>query len=318
VKGMDLRQLRYFIKIVDYGNMTRAAEALNIAQPALSQQIANLESDLGIRLFNRSVHGVKPTRSGELLYRYARDILRQVANATEALQRESNRPGGRVSVAMPSSTARIVSNALLLEMRSRYPGITLELVENTSAELPAQVMHGRVDLAVVTVDMPIPGLLLQPIIREDLFVLMHPETRWTRRTMTLRELAKLPIILPSPPNNIRARIDLGFSKADLQYEVIAEASTTPLLISMVKSGLGVTVLPLSAISQEPSGSIRTSRITKPSLSRELSVCSSAAFPLSVASEKVREVLIERLQNLIVTKKWRGAKLVRAKSPEKAP
>jgi len=312
MKAMDLRQLRYFIKIVDCGNMTRAAEALNIAQPALSQQVGNLESDLGTRLLDRSVHGVKPTRSGELLYRYARDILRQVANAREALQRESDRPGGRVAVAMPSSTARMVTAALLFEMRRRYPGITLELVENTSAELPGQVIQGRVDLAIVTVDMPIRGLVLQPVIREDLFVLMHPKLRWPRRLMTLRELAKLPIILPSPPNNIRARIDLSFSKAGLQYEVIAEASTTPLLISTVKSGLGVTILPLSAISEEPPGSIQAARITNPSLTRELSVCSSAVSPLSLASEKVREVLIELLQTLVVTKKWKGARVIRPK------
>jgi LysR family transcriptional regulator, nitrogen assimilation regulatory protein len=309
VKAMDLRQLRYFIKIVDCGNMTRAAEALNIAQPALSQQIGNLESDLGVRLFDRSVHGVKATRSGELLYRYARDILRQAANAREAMHRETDRPGGRVAVAMPSSTARMVTAALFLEMRGRYPDITLEFVENTSAELPGQVMQGRVDLAVVTVDMPIRGLVIQPIIREDLFVLMHPRLGWRRRVMTLRELAKLPIILPSPPNNIRARIDLGFSKAGIQYEVVAEASTTALLISTVKSGAGVTILPLSAISEEPVGSIQAARITNPSLSRELSVCTSALFPLSLASEKVREVLIELLQTLIKTKKWKGAKLL---------
>lgn len=306
---MDLRQLRYFIKIVDCENITRAAEALSIAQPALTQQMNNLESDLGTRLFDRSVHGVKPTRSGELLYRYARDIVRQVANAREALQHELDWPGGRVAVAMPSSTARMVAGALLLEMHSRYPGIILELVENTSAEIPNQVIHGRVDLAIVTVDVPIRGLVLQPVIREQLFVLMNPKLRSTRRFITLREIAKLPIILPSTPNNIRARIDMELSKAGLQYELVAEASTTPALISAVRSGLGVTILPLSAINEESSRSIRAKRITSPSLFRDLSICGSAAVPLSLASEKVRHVLLQLLQTLVITKKWKGAALI---------
>jgi LysR family nitrogen assimilation transcriptional regulator len=289
--------------------MTRAAEALSIAQPALSQQMSHLESDLSTRLLERSVHGVKPTRAGELLYRYARDILRQVANAREALQRESDRPGGRVAVAMPSSTSRMVAAALLREMRNLYPGITLELVEITSAELPAQVMQGRVDLAVVTVDAPIRGLVLQPVIREELFALMKPDVRAAQGSITLRELAKLPIILPSPPNNIRARVDMVLSKAGLQYEVIAEASTTPALISAVKSGLGVTILPLSAISEEPPRSIRAKRIIRPSLSRELSLCSADAVPLSLAGEKVREVLLQLLRSLVATKKWQGVSLI---------
>ena len=99
------------------------------------------------------------------------------------------------------------------------------------------------------------------------------------------------------------------------YEVIAEASTTPLLISTVKSGLGVTILPLSAISEEPPGSIQAARITNPSLTRELSLCSSAVSPLSLASEKVREVLIELLQTLVVTKKWKGARIIGPKVPK---
>jgi LysR family transcriptional regulator, nitrogen assimilation regulatory protein len=311
MKAMDLRQLRYFIKIVECGSMTRASEALKIAQPALSQQIGNLESTLGVRLLDRSVHGVKATRSGDLLYRYARDILRQVANAREALQRESDRPGGRVAVAMPSSTARAIFAALFHEIRSQYPDITLEFVEQTSAELPDLVVHGRVDLAIVTVDTRVRGLDLQRIVREDLYVLMHPSVKWARQVMSLKDLAKLPVVLPSPPNNIRARIDMALSQLGLQYDIVAEASTTPLLISAVKAAGGVTVLPLSAINEEPPGTIQAARITEPGLSRELSICTSTALPLSLTAEKVREVLVNVVEHLISTQRWRGARLIKS-------
>src|SRR6516225_1714016 len=103
---MDVKQLRYFIRIVESGNVTRAAEALHIAQPALSQQLNHLESELATRLLNRSALGVTATRSGELLYRHAKEILRQVDNTRAALRQESDRPSGRVSVAMPSSIVR--------------------------------------------------------------------------------------------------------------------------------------------------------------------------------------------------------------------
>jgi LysR family nitrogen assimilation transcriptional regulator len=77
-KHLELRQLRYFIKMVDVGNMTRAAGELYVAQPALSQQLANLESSLGIRLLKRGPKGVSPTQAGTLFYKHAKDILRKV------------------------------------------------------------------------------------------------------------------------------------------------------------------------------------------------------------------------------------------------
>jgi LysR family nitrogen assimilation transcriptional regulator len=192
-------------------------------------------------------------------------------------------------------------------MRDRYPGITLELVESPSAELPEQVAQGRVEIAIVTIDGPVRGLALQPLIKEDLFVLMPPNLKILRESITLRELAKLPIILPSPPNFIRTRIDLALSQAGFNYEVVAEASTTSLLISAVKSGLGVTVLPLSTINEEAADTIYARRITRPSLSRQLAICTTAVLPISVAGEKVRDVIADVVRKLVRAKVWKGAK-----------
>jgi LysR family nitrogen assimilation transcriptional regulator len=208
---------------------------------------------------------------------------------------------------MPSSIVRTITGPLLLGMRARYPGITLELVESPSAELPDQVAQGRVEIAIVTIDSPVRGLILQPLIKEDLFVLMPPNLKNLRESITLRELAKLPIILPSPPNFIRTRIDLALSQAGFNYEVVAEASTTSLLISAVKSGLGVTVLPLSTINEEAADTIYAKRITRPSLSRQLAICTTAAIPISVAGEKVRDMIADVVRKLVRAKVWKGAK-----------
>eukprot|EP01030_Chromulinospumella_sphaerica_P035024 gene35024-biopygen28762 len=94
---MDLRQLRYFVKVIECGNITRASEALHIAQPAISQQMRNLELDMGMPLLERSVHGVVATAAGQTLYRHAIELLRQADGTREMLRQDADFPQGKVS-----------------------------------------------------------------------------------------------------------------------------------------------------------------------------------------------------------------------------
>lgn len=126
---MDLRQLRYFVKVIECGNITRASEALHIAQPAISQQMRNLELDMGMPLLERSVHGVVATAAGQTLYRHAIELLRQADGTREMLRQDADFPQGKVSVGMPSSTARMLAIPLARAIGQRYPGIKLELID---------------------------------------------------------------------------------------------------------------------------------------------------------------------------------------------
>ena len=137
---MDLRQLRYFVKVVEYGNVTRASEVLNIAQPAVSQQMRNLERDMGLQLLERSVHGVVATAAGQTLYRHALDLLRQADSTRDLLRQDAESPQGKVAVGMPSSTSRILAVSLARRVRDRYPGIVLELIEAPSVDFPRLII----------------------------------------------------------------------------------------------------------------------------------------------------------------------------------
>src|SRR5437868_6581312 len=105
---MDFKQLRYFTHIADFGNMTRASESLHIAQPALTQQIANLESELGTRVFDRSTQGVKLTPAGDVLYRHAKSLLKQLDDARTAVRDETEHPTGSVAIGIPGSTGKVI------------------------------------------------------------------------------------------------------------------------------------------------------------------------------------------------------------------
>ncbi len=110
---MDLKQLKYFISIADFGSMTRASESLNIAQPALTQQVAKLEADLRTRVFDRGTSGVKLTPAGAVLYRYAKSIIRQVDDARLAVSDEDKYPTGRVTI--------VSSYCISIMRRSKFP-----------------------------------------------------------------------------------------------------------------------------------------------------------------------------------------------------
>ena len=126
---MELRQLRYFVAIVDHGSLSRAAQVLHMAQPALTQQLRQLEEELQAQLLHRSPQGVLSTDAGKLFYEHAQAILKQVGDARSAVNQSATRPAGSVSLALPHSISGALALPLLLASRERYPEITLQLTE---------------------------------------------------------------------------------------------------------------------------------------------------------------------------------------------
>jgi LysR family nitrogen assimilation transcriptional regulator len=146
---MDLRQLKYFVQIAESGNFSRAAEVLGVAQPSLSQQMRNLEDELGVELLARHARGVTPTELGQQLCDHARRILLEVDRAKEALRSRSANPSGRVSVGLPTSACRGLSLSLFQALAERQPNITLHLVEAMTGYLDELIQAGRLDVALL-------------------------------------------------------------------------------------------------------------------------------------------------------------------------
>ncbi|WP_043201354.1 LysR substrate-binding domain-containing protein [Paraburkholderia acidipaludis] len=307
---MELRQLKYFAAIVEHGNMTRAAETLHVAQPALSQQLANLEADVGGRLFERGPLGMRATAAGEILYRHARSLLRQIDDMRASIDHEIANPSGRVVLGMAGSTARIVAAPLLIALKA-YPDILIELVERPSAELVGLTAQGSVDLAIAVDAQPSRGVALTPLFHERLFVVLARGAKRSRgrragHAIDLAELATHPLLLPSPPSTIRSRIEVALTDAHLPYRLAAEVSATDLLIHLVASGVGVTALPWSALADEVRRNrIHACELLDAKLERELSLCMPADVAVSQAVEVVRDTLLGELGRLASSSDWRG-------------
>ncbi|MGB7195654.1 MAG: LysR substrate-binding domain-containing protein [Collimonas pratensis] len=305
---MDLRQLRYFVKVVECGNVTHASEALHIAQPAVSQQMRNLERDLGMQLLERSVHGVAPTAAGLTLYRHALELLRQADGTRELLRQDAEFPQGKVSVGMPSSTSRVLAIPLARLVRERFPGIVLELIEAPSADLSGLIGGGRVELAVVADAVATRGVAMQRLISEALHLIAWPDFPLPATPIKLAQLARMPLILPSAPNSIRSRVDWALSEAGLASEVRFEASSTALLFAAVIARLGVTILPWSAAHVElDEHKLKLAAVDHRLFSRELSLCWHDTELLSNAVHKVKAIIVELFEVLGQRREWLAKK-----------
>ncbi|TEA77396.1 LysR substrate-binding domain-containing protein [Allopusillimonas ginsengisoli] len=306
---MNLRQLKYFARVVEMQNMTRAAETLHVAQPALSQQISLLEGDLGVSLLVRGSKGVQPTAEGLLLYRHAQTILRQVDSTRSLLTRTGSQITGTVSIGLASSTARMLSLPLMRRVKAELPSVVLEIVDIPSADLTKLVLQGRVDFSLSPDQQAIQGISLTPLLHERLFLLTHASVSLPRRQLCIRDFAHLPLILPSLPNTLRARVDHAFLTARLNSKLYAEASTSAILIPAVRDGAAATILPYSAAQPEVTSGLIKAHGLGLALSRELVLCASESLPLSPAVKRVMSICQDEIRRLVKDKTWQGCKIL---------
>ena len=306
---MDIKQLRYFVKVVELKNITAAAQALFIAQPSLSQHMANLETTLDVKLLNRSVNGTTPTVVGELLYQHAKNILRQLEEAQIAIRIESQTPSGRVAIGFPTSTSRIVAASLLERMHERYPLIQLELVEASSGELAGLVASDRLAMAITMNARLDKRVTIEPILQEELFVVLAPSPNLPAR-LDVKTLSELPLLLPTYPNSVRVITERLFVERHLSFNVIAETSAVEILILAVERGLGATVLPFAAFAlAQQHGRVAGIPIKGKPLVRELSLSLSTTAVRSPAVQCVRNVLSDVIKDEIFANRWLGVELL---------
>src|ERR1700683_2171228 len=166
---MDLRQLRYFVGIVQAGSLSRAADQLHVAQSAVSHHLNSLESELDRQLVTRGPKGIILTDAGAVLYRHAEAILRHVESAKRDAMSAPNVPSGRVSIGLPVAIGAMLSYELFIRVRSVYPQIVLHVSDGNSWLLRERLVNGRLDIALLFVGQPERGFAVEPLLLEELF-----------------------------------------------------------------------------------------------------------------------------------------------------
>lgn len=305
---MELRQLRYFVRIIETGSMGSAAQDSDIGVSALSQQMSRLENELAIRLLQRTSRGVTPTNAGLAFYSQAQLALRHADDAILAA-REA-RLSGHVSVGMAPSTASILGIPFIHAMQENYADVRLHVVESLSGNLERMINTRQIDLAVVFQKDKILRWSARPILEEQLFLIGSHAllAELPDNPITPEQLAGIPLIMPSQGHGLRGRLDAVCQEHALNVEIVAEIDGLALLMRAVRDGLGATLQPGAAISHLDNDALRVIGVHNPVLSRPNFLVSLSDDELTPAGLAARVVLTKVMRQLVDAGEWPGATL----------
>ncbi len=306
---MEVRQLRYFAAVADAGSFSQAARTLNVAQSAISYQITRLEEELGTSLLERLARGVTLTETGHVFLAHALTILRQLEDARLSVDRPPAQLTGRVSVGFPPSVCNALAVPFLQAVRSEMPGIDIELTEQASGDLAAQLQSGIINLAVLFNDRELGKFLRQPLVDEELFLISRePIEAECGDAVTLRTALCRPLMLASQQQGVRQIVELAASEKRLPPpNVIAELNSVSILRSALLAGIGSTILPPMSLQHElAAGLVHGRSICDPALSRRVSICASTIVPMAPATLAVFKLTRRLAHGLAHSGDWRHA------------
>lgn len=289
---MTIRQLRYFLRIIELKSFSKAAAYLHVAQPALGLQIRKLEEELGVKLLNRHSRGITPTEAGLLLREHANIILRQIERAKLSLTDLSGPPRGKIAVGVTPTLNLILAAQLVERCIKDYPSVSLSIVGGMSEDLMKWVESDRLDLAFSYNPSAVQGLVCEPLLIEDLCLISATSAAvGNKATATLEEAADLPLILPSTASGLRSLVEEAANERGLKINTLLEIDSVTATKELVTKGIGHGILPLGAVKREvEDGRIVARRFTDPSLSRQMYLVYSAKRPASNATAAIREIM----------------------------
>ncbi|SFI14130.1 LysR substrate-binding domain-containing protein [Albimonas pacifica] len=320
---MDIRALKYFVQIVEDGSLSRASRALHVAQPALSQQVAKLEDQVGRALLVRSTKGVTPTENGLALYHHARLLIRQMEQALMIAQAPDGAVKGVVTIGLPATTVASIGLPLVQRVRARFPGILLNVVEAMSGHIDQMIRQRQLDLAVLFSADLSSEFAVSPLMVEELFVIVAADGDLVppgRETLTIEEVSRFPLIMPTSVHGLRKRVAIEFESRALSMNVVAEIDSLSLLMNCVQEGIGATIKPMGAIMQQrgQERDWRWLRISDAQMRRSNFLYSLPAEHLSPAAAIIGEEVRETVNALIRDARWQGFEPAPGARPARPP
>ena len=300
---MDLKQLEYFVRVADLGSFTRASAALDIAQPALSRQVRQLEVELRQTLLVRNGRGATPTEAGKLLLEHSRGILHQVRRAREELGRVRGALAGRVAIGLPTSLARVLTVPLTRQFRAQMPDASISISEALSTTLQDGLINGRLDVVILYNAQPAGEIDLLSLTEEELVLVSKRPPGLAEGPppgpIALDVLAALPLVIPSRPNAIRMHVEAAMAGIGCRPNIALEIDGVSAILDLVADGAGSALLSRNAVdsSVKPSAfSVRV--ISDPPLRTRLSIATSALRPTTLTQKATMTLLSTMICDLI--------------------
>jgi LysR family nitrogen assimilation transcriptional regulator len=303
---MDLKQIEYFVHVAEMGSFTRAAIALNVAQPALSRQIRLLEVELRQNLLKRNGRGASPTEAGLLLLEHGRGILHQVERAHEELSRARSGLTGRVALGLPPSVARVLTVPLTRAFREKMPEAHMSISEGLTTAMQESLLNGRLDIALLYNMKATSGLEISHLVQEELWLVQKRPPGLQEDPppppIDLKDVSKLPLVIPSRPNAIRMHVESEMAALGTSPQIALEIDGVTAILDLVADGAGCAILSRNAVTRSINPSAFSTRpISHPQLSIELSCVTSSQRPSTLTQQAtlvlIRETALRLLESV---------------------
>jgi LysR family transcriptional regulator, low CO2-responsive transcriptional regulator len=240
----ETRHLVAFTTVLQTGGFTRAAEALNLTQSALSHQIKTLEDQLGVQVFARIGKRIILTQAGEILLKHATVVLRELANARQSLL-ELRDPGrGRLRISSAGYSCYLLLPRILREFKEAFPRVELSVSADYTGEAVQHLLEGILDVAILVAPPPVHGLAMEPLARDELFVIVPAEHPWAkRRRVRWAELATQVLIIYNKASQTHQLLMRRLAEEGTGGPETMEVREAEAVTEMVKVGLGIALQP---------------------------------------------------------------------------
>lgn len=303
---MDLKQLRFFVQIVDAGSISKAAELLRVAQPSLSLQLKGLEEELGVRLLVRHPRGVSPTTDGKVFLDHARRILQEVDQIREVLESTSSNPTGRVTVGLPTSACRGLSMPLINAVAARYPRIVLHIVEAMTGNLDEWIESGKLDIALLYNHKAFENVAWTEMMVEDLMLITRTDSQFaTATSIPFAALCDMSLVLPAQSNTLRTVVDRLASRLDLDFKRVLDCDSLQGIIELVKAGYSTVFPKFGMMHCISAGEFCAIPIVDPTPSWRLSVVLSKRTSNMYSSQAIAQLMAETIRKMVDDRLWQA-------------
>lgn len=297
---MDLKQLKAFATLAEFGSFSRAGAVLSIAQPVLSRQIKALESELGIELFYRNGRGIVLTEAGKVLKKYAGGVLDTVERATTEVIALRSSPRGTIAIGMPPSVGSVLTVPLVQCFRGEFPDIAMHVVEGFSGHLLEWLITGKIDVAVLYNAPRTSNLRAEPLITEEISLLgsMSDPAGLGSGPVQASRLTEIPMILPGRPHGLRLVVDALLGQAEIAPRIELEVDAMPSTLSLVEQGMGYTLLSYGpARHLVEAGRMKSWSVVDPVLTRQLILVTSSQRPTTAATRALAQMVRQQIKDL---------------------
>lgn len=301
------------MRVARAGSVSRAADELRLAQPALSRQIKKLEHELGVSLFARHGRGVRLSTAGSLLLERAEAIARLVHETSEEIKENRSPARGRITLGVPPAAGRLLIPPFAERFQKAWPQITLHMREGVTSSLQEWLIEKRIDIAILHNPPHLDALNISPILTERMLVVGPPAQRIKSKkhpaTFRIRDLGELPLILPNMAHNNRRLVEHAALERGVRLRIKIEADSVAFAKAMVESGLGYTILTYAAVQDELARhKLTVYPIVRPTLSTTVTIVTLRDKQPPRLIQDAGELLHEVCRRLVRDKIWAGAQL----------